>query len=90
MVVEGRDFVHLGHRELHLSRERNQMSRREAAEAILNFVKMFDEEIAPPRCVAEQRGDVFARFRVDTPSLRRGAHARFLALGHPLILSRPP
>ena len=55
VVVEGRDFVDLGHRQLHLGRERDQMRRRQAAVPILNLVQMFDQQIAPARRVAEQR-----------------------------------
>ena len=45
VVIEGRHFVDLGHRHLHLGRERDEMRRRQAAVAILNQVQVLDQQI---------------------------------------------
>jgi hypothetical protein len=51
VVVEGRDLVHLGLRELHLLRERRQVRRGEMAVAVVDPVQMLDQQVAPPRLV---------------------------------------
>ena len=61
VVIEGGHFVDLGHRHLHLSRERDEMRGRQSTEAILNLVQVLDQQIPPARCVAEQRADLLAR-----------------------------
>ena len=58
---------------------------RQAAVAVLDPVQVFDEEIAPARCVAEERPDVFARLRIDATPFRGAADALaacLRALGH--------
>ena len=67
MVIERGHFVDFGHRQLHLGRERDQVRRGKAAEAILNPVQMLDQQIPPAR---ERRRE--ARARPRAPSDRRG------------------
>ena len=81
VVIEGRHFVDLGHRHLHLGRERDQVRRGEAAEAILNLVEVLDQQIPPARGIAEQREHVLARLRVDAAALRGRARALERLLG---------
>jgi hypothetical protein len=49
---------------------------REAAEPVLDLVEMLDQEVAPPRGVAEQGTHLGERLRVDPPSLGGRADAR--------------
>ena len=72
VVVEGRDLVHFGHRELHLLRERDEMTGGEMAVAVLDPVQMLDEQIASPRCITEQRTHLGERRAVDSAAFRRG------------------
>ena len=53
MGVEGRDLVHLRHRDLELFRQRLQMSLRQTALLVLDEVQVFDQQRALARPVAE-------------------------------------
>jgi len=81
MMVEGRHFVHFGHRHLHFGGERNQMRRRKTAKPILNEVQVLDQEIAAARGVAEQRRHLLPRFGVNRPTFRDRAHPSASAFG---------
>ena len=61
VVIEGRHLVDLGHRHLHLGRERDEMRGRQTAVPILNLVQVLDQQIPATGSVAEQCADVFAR-----------------------------
>jgi hypothetical protein len=43
----------------------------QVAVSILNLMQVLDEEIAPPRLIAEQRHDILASLRVDLPPFWR-------------------
>ena len=49
VVIEARHLEHLGLRELHPLRQRRQVRRRELAEAIVQQVQVFDQQVAPRR-----------------------------------------
>ena len=70
MVIERGHFVDLGHRHLHLGRERDQVRCGEAAEAILNPVQMLDQQIPATRGIAEKREHLLARLRIDAAAFR--------------------
>ena len=63
VVVEGRDFVDLGRRELELLRERDEVRGRQAAVRVLDAVQVLDQQVRAPRRVAEQRADLGERRR---------------------------
>ena len=71
--VEGRDLVHLRLRQPHLVRERRQVLRRQAAVAILDQVQELDQQVPPPRPLAEKLADLVRRRRLDLPPPRREA-----------------
>ena len=75
MSVEGRDLVHLGERKLHLQRQRGKMGGREVAVFVLDQMQVLDQEIAPPRPVAEQRAHLVEGLRVDLAALGRSPRA---------------
>jgi hypothetical protein len=81
VVIEGSHFVDLGHRHLHLSRERDEMRGRQAAEAILDLVQVLDQQVTTTGRRAEQGADVFPRLRIDSAALGCSAHACALAFG---------
>ena len=87
MVIERGDFVDLGHRQLHLGGERDEVRRGEAAEAILNLVQMLDQQIPPARGFAEKRQHVLTRLRIDPAAFRGRARAleRLLVFGTSLF-----
>jgi len=74
VVIEGRHFVDLGHRHLHLGGERNEVGGRQTAIPILNLVKVFDQQIATAGRVAEQRAHLFSRLRIDGATFGCRAH----------------
>ena len=55
MRVEGRGLEHLGERQLHLVGERREMRCGNLMIFVLDQMQMLDQEIAPPRPVAEQK-----------------------------------
>ena len=85
MVIEGRDLVHLRHRQLHFVRERHEMSCREAAEAILNQMQMLDQQIASTRPVTEQQKHLVAGFWLDLAA-SRGRAGSSCVPGHLLVI----
>ena len=56
---------------LKLVGQRRQMRRRDLAIFVLDQVQMLDQEIAPPRPLAEQEFDLVGGGGVDLPALRR-------------------
>ncbi|MDQ3197102.1 MAG: hypothetical protein ACR2FI_06045 [Burkholderiales bacterium] len=69
MMVEARDLERFRHRQFHFSGERDQMRRRNAAIAILNFMQMLDQEIAPAWFGTEQFAHFGQRSRLGNASL---------------------
>ena len=70
MMIERRDFVDFGHRQLHLLRERDDVRRGKASEAVLNHVQVFDQQIPAAGGVPEESKHVLTRFRIDATALR--------------------
>ena len=60
MRVEGRGFKDLGKCEPHLVGQRRQMRRGDLMVGVLDQVQIFDQQIALPRPIPEQGGDLFA------------------------------
>ncbi len=81
MRVEGRGLEHLGEGKLHLVGERGQMRGRDLVIFVLDQVQIFDQQIAPPRPVAEQLLDLVRGGGIDLTALGRG-------LGAPAPLAR--
>ena len=81
MRVEGRGLEHLGEGQLHLVGQRGEMRGRDLVIFVLDQVQIFDQEIAPPRPVAEQLLDLVRGGRIDLPALGR-------RLGAPASLAR--
>src|SRR5882672_8023747 len=77
MVVEGRDFVDFGLRELHLARKRRYVRGGEIAVAVLDPVQVLDQQVAAPRLVFQQRLDLPQRAGIDRTPL--GPAARIAA-----------
>ena len=73
MRVEGRDLVDFGLRELHFGGERREMRGGEMAVAVLDEMQVLDQEIAPPRPVAEQRAHLVERRRIESGGLSASA-----------------
>src|SRR3546814_10524233 len=67
--VEGGDLIDRRHRQIHLLGQRAQVARRQVAVAVLNQVQVLDQQIRPPRAVAQQSLDLFRRFEVELPTL---------------------
>ena len=96
MVVESRDLVDFGHRELHLLGQGDQVRGREMPVAILDAVQVFDQQVAPQRRVFQEGAYFLAGFGIGPTPLGRAAHARAFcsrrrrraAVVHQLIL--PP
>ena len=70
VVVERRDLVDLGQRELHLLRQRDDVRRRDVTAGVLDPVQVLDQEIAPPGRIAQQRPHFRERPRIDGAALR--------------------
>ena len=79
VVIERGHFVHLGHRELHFLRQRDDVRRRNAAAGILDPVQVLDQERPLAGRVAEQHPDVGERVRIDGAALRPSLDAAFAA-----------
>ena len=71
MGVEGRGFEHLGKRQLHLVGERGQVGGGDLVIAVLDQMQVLDQEVATPRPVAEQCGDLLGGLR-DRPGVPWG------------------
>src|SRR6185312_11818542 len=69
MGVEGRGFEHLGKRQLHLVGERGQVRGGDLVIAVLDQMQVLDQEVATPRPVAEQCGNLLASLRIDLAPL---------------------
>src|SRR6185312_17404327 len=72
MGVEGRGFEHLGKRQLHFVGERGQVRGGDLAIAVLDQMQVLDQEVATPRPVAEQCGDLLGGLGIDLASLGGG------------------
>ena len=70
MRVEGRDLVGCRLRQLQLVTQRAQVPAGDAMIAILNQMKVFDEEIVTAGTIAQQFTDLLQRGEVKLPSLR--------------------
>ena len=70
MGIERRHLEHLGEGQPHLLRQRRQQSGRDAGMGVLDEVQKFDQQVAPPRAVAEQAPDFVEVARLDLPPLR--------------------
>jgi hypothetical protein len=75
VVIEGRDFEHLGRRQAIFVRERHQHRRRQMSFGVLDAVQRLDQQVAPPGQLAEQGADRLQRNRIDRPSLRSNPQA---------------
>jgi hypothetical protein len=75
VVIEGRDFIDLRLRQIHLARERCKVARTQVAEVVLQAVQVFDQQIVRARRTAEQSAHVFERRWIDDAALRRLALA---------------
>ncbi len=73
MRIEGRGLEHFRKGQLHLVGERGEMGRGNLVIAGLDQMQMFDQEIAAPRPVAEQKLDFVRGGRLDLTPLRRRA-----------------
>ena len=71
MRVEGRGLEHFGKGQLHLVGERREMGGRDLMICVLDQVQMLDQQIAPPRPVAEQQLDLMRGGRIDLAALGR-------------------
>ncbi len=69
MGVEGRGLEHFRERKLHLVGEGREMGGGNLVIFVLDQMQMLDQEIAPPRPVAEQELDLVRRGRIDLASL---------------------
>ena len=81
MRVEGRGLEHFGERKLHLVGKRGEMRGGNLVIVVLDQMQMLDQEIAPPRPVAEQKFDLVRGRRIDLAALGR-------RLGAPPALAR--
>src|SRR5256885_965785 len=73
VVVERRDFEHLGLRQLHFLRKRGKVRCGQVAEAVLQLVQVLDQQVGAARRIAEQRANLCQRARIDRASLRFAA-----------------
>ena len=79
MRVEGRGLEHFREGELHLVGKGGEMRGRNLAIGVLDEMQMLDQQVAPPRPVAEQKRNLFSGLRIDLAALggRFGALAPF-------------
>src|SRR5206468_12228904 len=61
---------HFRESELHLLRERGKMCSRDLVVSVLDEVQMLDQQVAPPRPVAQKKRNLFSRLRVNLAALR--------------------
>ena len=71
MRVEGRGLEHFGKRQLHLVGKRGKMRGGDLVILVLDQVQMLDQQIAPPRPVAEQKLDLVRGRRIDLAAFWR-------------------
>src|ERR1700682_6420238 len=69
MRIEGRGLEHLSEGELHLVGERCEVGRRNLVPSVLDEVQIFDQQVAPPRPVAQQKRNLFSRLWIDLAAL---------------------
>ncbi len=69
MRVEGRRLEHLREGQLHLVGKGGEMRGRNLVVGVLDQVQMLDQQVAPPRPVAEQKRNLFSGLRVDLAAL---------------------
>ena len=69
MRVEGRGLEHFRERQLHLVGERGEVGCGNLMIVVLDQVQMLDQEIAPPRPVAEQKRNLFSGLGIDLAAL---------------------
>ncbi len=69
MRVEGRGLEHFRKRQLHLVGERGEMGGGNLVISVLDQMQMLDQEVAPPRPVAEQKFDLMRGGRIDLATL---------------------
>ena len=69
MRVEGRGLEHLGEGQPHLVGQRGEMGGGNLVIFVLDQMQMLDQEIAPPRPVAEQQLDFMRGGRIDLAAL---------------------
>ena len=81
VVVEGRDLVDLGLRELHRLGERGQVRGGEVAEAVLDAMQVLDQVLGVERRALEHRRHFGARDGIDGAPLGRGPCAADLGDG---------
>ncbi len=72
MGVEGRGLEHFREGKIHLVGKRGEVGRGDLMIFVLDEMQMLDQEIAPPRPVAEQGFDLLRGDRIDLASLGRG------------------
>jgi hypothetical protein len=70
MRVERRHFVDFAERQSQLAGERRQVRSSELSVAVLNEMQIFDQQIALPRLLAEQRADFRERCGIDLAAFR--------------------
>ena len=71
MGVEGRRLEHLRKGQLHFVGKGRQMRGRNLVVSVLDQMQMLDQQVAPPRPVAQQKRNLFSSLRVDLAALRR-------------------
>ncbi len=81
MGIKGRGLEHFRERKLHLVGQRCEMVSRDLMVLVLDQMQMLDQEIAPPRPVAEQELNLVGGGRIDLSALGR-------RLGPPAPLAR--
>ncbi len=69
MGVKGRGLEHLGEGKLHLVGERGEVGGGNLLVAVLDEMQMLDQEVAAPRPVTEQCGNLFGGLGIDLASL---------------------
>ncbi len=76
VVVEGRDLVHLRHRQAKFLRQRDQMRHGQLTVAVLDAMKVLDQQVAAARHVAKRRVDFRQCGDVHLPALGLAALAQ--------------
>ena len=66
MMIEGCGFIHFRHGEAEFIGKRDKMGGCQATIFVLDQVKGFDQQIAPPGHLAEQSGDFCRGVRVNS------------------------
>ena len=69
MRVEGRGLEHLGEGELHLVGKGCKVGRGNLVPGVLDEMQILDQQVAPPRPVAQQKRDLFSCLGIDLATL---------------------